>query len=289
MTSGAIAPEGRDQGTRRVLRDLADARRGDPTGPGLALASQLDAVEAAIQYAERLQQGQLSLRQQLSRARTAIRSALAESTVPDSGPPRPRRSGDDVFTHARTEVCFTLTLPATAECLRTAAEQYRSLAAQGIALRAIYPLPVIAAPGVAEHLELADELGVRYRFAPAAPVFMAVIDRAVAFVAAGQTPTERTELVFRDRDEVGLLAAAFEQSWSAAGRSSAATPGVRLTAEQLTVLRTMSSGAKDEAIARELGISPRTLTRVISSIMDALDARSRFEAGARASRLGLLD
>lgn len=45
------------------------------------------------------------------------------------------------------------------------------------------------------------------------------------------------------------------------------------------VVRCLASGAKDETAARELGLSLRTYQRLVSRIMDELDARSRFQAG----------
>ena len=46
------------------------------------------------------------------------------------------------------------------------------------------------------------------------------------------------------------------------------------------------TGAKDEAIARELGIGVRTLRRRMSHLMGLLDAETRFQAGMQAVRRG---
>jgi DNA-binding NarL/FixJ family response regulator len=54
----------------------------------------------------------------------------------------------------------------------------------------------------------------------------------------------------------------------------------RLLLEQLT------RGAKDEQIARELGLSLRTVRRRVAEVLGELGADSRFQAGVEAVRRG---
>lgn len=51
----------------------------------------------------------------------------------------------------------------------------------------------------------------------------------------------------------------------------------------------LASGMKDEKIARGLGVSLRTVSRMLSELMQEMGATSRFEAGVRAHRLGWVD
>ncbi|MFG2139928.1 hypothetical protein [Streptomyces sp. NPDC048650] len=55
------------------------------------------------------------------------------------------------------------------------------------------------------------------------------------------------------------------------------------------ILRLLSSGRKDEVAARQLGISVRTYRRHVAGLMEILGAESRFEAGVKATALGLID
>ncbi|MBW1598593.1 response regulator transcription factor [Streptomyces sp. JJ38] len=48
-------------------------------------------------------------------------------------------------------------------------------------------------------------------------------------------------------------------------------------------------GLTDRAVARRLGLSERTVRRMVAHLMDRLGAASRFEAGARAVERGWLD
>jgi DNA-binding NarL/FixJ family response regulator len=52
------------------------------------------------------------------------------------------------------------------------------------------------------------------------------------------------------------------------------------------VLTLLAAGLKDEAIARRLGTTTRTVRRLVQEAMTALDARSRFNVGVEASRRG---
>jgi DNA-binding NarL/FixJ family response regulator len=58
---------------------------------------------------------------------------------------------------------------------------------------------------------------------------------------------------------------------------------------QRRIVQMLAKGAKDETMARSLGISVRTCRRHIAEILNQLGAVSRFQAGANATRLGLLD
>lgn len=52
-----------------------------------------------------------------------------------------------------------------------------------------------------------------------------------------------------------------------------------LTNRQVLIGRLMATGAKDAAIARQLGLSLRTVRAEISALVAGLGARSRFQAG----------
>lgn len=54
------------------------------------------------------------------------------------------------------------------------------------------------------------------------------------------------------------------------------------------VLGFLSRGVKDEAAARELGVSVRTYRRHVAILLEEMGASSRFQAGALAARDGLL-
>ncbi|WP_445519105.1 LuxR C-terminal-related transcriptional regulator [Streptomyces sp. NEAU-174] len=55
------------------------------------------------------------------------------------------------------------------------------------------------------------------------------------------------------------------------------------------VLTLMAEGYKDDAAARKLGLSVRTYRRYVADIMRDLQVESRFQAGVRAVRAGLME
>ncbi|GAA2837867.1 response regulator transcription factor [Kribbella solani] len=62
-------------------------------------------------------------------------------------------------------------------------------------------------------------------------------------------------------------------------RRHGATAAKELTSRQVTIGRMMATGAKDAAIARDLGLSLRTVRSEISALIAGLGAKSRFQAG----------
>jgi len=64
--------------------------------------------------------------------------------------------------------------------------------------------------------------------------------------------------------------------------------GVRISARELEVLRLLTRGASNAAIAAELVIADRTVKSHVASLMRKLDARSRTHAVARARELGMV-
>jgi DNA-binding CsgD family transcriptional regulator/predicted transcriptional regulator len=75
----------------------------------------------------------------------------------------------------------------------------------------------------------------------------------------------------------------------AVGPGSPADPvtGLRApTVDERDLLAFVAAGATDDVIARQLGISPRTLRRRLHDLFDELGASNRFHAGVEAARRG---
>ena len=61
-----------------------------------------------------------------------------------------------------------------------------------------------------------------------------------------------------------------------------------LTASEQELLRLLGKGLTDEAAAKRLGVSLRTVKRRMEDLMRRLEAGSRFEAGLKAGQRGWL-
>ena len=55
-----------------------------------------------------------------------------------------------------------------------------------------------------------------------------------------------------------------------------------------TILALLAAGAPDATIARQTGVSQRTVERRVRALMDRLGAGTRFQAGVQAARRGLI-
>jgi DNA-binding CsgD family transcriptional regulator len=96
-------------------------------------------------------------------------------------------------------------------------------------------------------------------------------------------------VVLRNRAVIDVLVRMFLISWDGAQPFRPQDPQPDRVPEQLkrTIARLMATGAKDEAIARRLGMSLRTCRRHIAKLMESLGVDSRFQAGVEAQTLGL--
>jgi DNA-binding NarL/FixJ family response regulator len=139
--------------------------------------------------------------------------------------------------------------------------------------------------------------GARVRIASQLPTRLTIIDRSLAIIPSEQQTAGGNALLIKGSGMVMALAAFFEQSWSSAqplqlhDLDILATPagGERQpSANDRVLLRLLSLGLKDEAVARHLGVSVRTTRRQIADLLSRLEASSRFQAGLQAARRGWL-
>jgi DNA-binding CsgD family transcriptional regulator len=167
---------------------------------------------------------------------------------------------------------------------------------RGVMMRAVYLQGAMMDPMTWGYLRQVAAEGARIRIASKLPTRLTLIDRAVAVVPVQEQAPAGSALVIRDTAVIGALTAFFEQSWAAACPlpiRDAQLPvvfeaGEQPSANERTLLRLLSLGLKDEAVARHLGISVRTTRRQIADLLLRLQASSRFQAGIQAARRGWL-
>jgi DNA-binding CsgD family transcriptional regulator len=162
---------------------------------------------------------------------------------------------------------------------------------EGVTMRTIHLKPMSRVPHGAAHLQSLVERGVSVRLANALPFRLIIVDQHWAMVPAPAVGGELALLLLRGGSMVQLLTKVFEHSWLMASPlagpegSEAGEP----TPQQRVMLRGMASGMKDEAVARELGVSIRTYRRLLAALMEIMGVESRFQAGAKAMSMGWLD
>lgn len=136
-------------------------------------------------------------------------------------------------------------------------------------------------------------LGVQARVADTVPERVVIFDESVAVVPAVPGKSGAGALVVRHPGLVVGLVDLFERAWIDAEDISwdpgvDAAPAADMEERDRRLLVLLASGCTDESAAREFGISVRHLRRQVARLMADLGARSRFEAGAEATRRGWL-
>ncbi|MCP2264828.1 hypothetical protein ACFQHV_10095 [Promicromonospora thailandica] len=172
---------------------------------------------------------------------------------------------------------------------------------RGVVWRSVYGAASFDLPGRLDRVRRDVAMGERARVTAAVPVKLAIIDRRLALVSLNLSEEAPEALLTESPPLVEALCLMFESYWERAQplrqwRSDVAhepRPGTGRardgrapTAEERELLALLTAEVKDDVIARELGISVRTLGRRLRDLMDALGATSRFRAGAEAARRG---
>lgn len=188
---------------------------------------------------------------------------------------------------ARQRVSFLLpgdALPP--EAIGPSARLDEELLTRGIPLRVIVSDASLETPHWREHLLGQVHRGLQARSHPAPPHRLVIVDADVAIL-----PREHCSgaVVIHGPDLVAPTAALFDAVWQASIPvvASAETPdGEFSDARVRQVVALLAQGQKDEAIARRLQVSVRTVRRLVSAALSALHAESRFEAGVLAVKRG---
>ncbi|WP_200261412.1 LuxR family transcriptional regulator [Streptomyces sp. HSG2] len=181
----------------------------------------------------------------------------------------------------------------TAENMATARPQDRALLERGVRMCTVYLDSVRNNAATVQYAEWLTEAGGQVRTAVTLPLRLMILDRRIAVVPTDPENSEAGALILNGGGPLTALCALFEGIWTdAVPLGAAPSPRDRdeqgLSAQQAEVLRLLGQGLTDEAVAKRLGVSPRTARRIAADLMELLGARSRFQAGCRAVAKGWL-
>jgi DNA-binding CsgD family transcriptional regulator len=265
-----------------------------PLAPEIALRSRLDTEAAeAARFAQRLVQ----CKAELEVIAGYFQHIHAEQLISDGvelvrGTPAIAEAVENAELAARHTACGLHPSPHT-DIKRASELNSRSLQ-RGIAIRTVHLATHAGQPHVEPYLQNMAADGVALRLAGTLPCRMIIVDSSFALLwlaegAEGSDPSPAA-LIVRSAPLTQFAIRIFEHFWSTAlpwvkegGRHQAI-----LTERRRQLLMLMMSGLHDEAIARRLGVSVRTVRRLIADLMKELDAESRFQAGALAVARGWL-
>ncbi|MBL1290056.1 LuxR C-terminal-related transcriptional regulator [Streptomyces sp. NPDC057067] len=177
--------------------------------------------------------------------------------------------------------------PANMEASRPLNQQ---LLQRGVQMRTVYLDSIRSDRPTTDHARWLIEQGCKVRTVPSLPNRMIIYDRKSVMIAVNADDTAAGAVRVSAPGMVAALHSLFERVWQSAESLEAPVlpaPG-QLTGQQAEVVRLLAHGHTDEAIAKRLGVSPRTARRITSGLMTQLGARSRFQAGVLAIQLGFL-
>lgn len=164
---------------------------------------------------------------------------------------------------------------------------------KGVRIRAIFNQRFVSVPEQAEYFRRKAEQGAEIRMSPVVPMNMVIADHHFALIPLDPSNPTLGAILARGAALVRSYLALYEYCWHTAAPYgevlNSEQGGDGLTEQQRAALQMLASGMKDEKIARSMGVSLRTVSRMLSEVMAELGASSRFEAGVRAARLGWLD
>ncbi|MFJ4188175.1 LuxR C-terminal-related transcriptional regulator [Kitasatospora sp. NPDC089509] len=163
--------------------------------------------------------------------------------------------------------------------------------ARGIAIRTLYQDSTRNQPHATTYAHWLLSHGGEVRTAATIPPRMVIIDRREALVPIDPADNRKGALYVTEPGILAALLDLFEQAWNTAvplGATHPDDPRTGLTATERELLRLLGSGLTDDAAGQRLGISSRTVSRHMSSIMERLGASSRFETGIKAAQRGWL-
>ena len=157
---------------------------------------------------------------------------------------------------------------------------------QGRRARAIYP--VRALHEARSLLTVRSEAGEEIRLLPEVPTRLGIVGPNRAILPEFPGVFSMRTIVLRDPGLVSILTSYFEVLWAQGVALHSLVEGDSSETMQGLLLTELASGARDEQIARRLGIGLRTVRRRVANLMMELGAETRFEAGVEAVRRGLI-
>ncbi|WP_037842425.1 helix-turn-helix domain-containing protein, partial [Streptomyces sp. NRRL WC-3549] len=143
------------------------------------------------------------------------------------------------------------------------------LLARGVRMRTVYLDSIHNHAPTVAYVNWLASAGGEIRTAPSLVTRMIIADHRIALVALDDQDSSLGALVVTGRGLIAALEALFESVWDRAEPLGRAERTVErsLTRQQQETLRLLSRGYTDEAIAKRLGVSPRTARRIATGLL----------------------
>ena len=162
----------------------------------------------------------------------------------------------------------------------------RGLLNDGVVVQGIYSPDSLGVPGGVDEAYSAADAGETSRVHPQLPMKLAVFDRRIALLPLSVDQLVDSALVVHPCALLDALIEMFTLLWD---QAVPVVPSVKADPTDARLMTLLAAGFKDDAIARQLALSSRTVGRRVAELMESLGARTRFQAGIHAQRRQLLE
>ncbi|GAA1131202.1 helix-turn-helix domain-containing protein [Kribbella jejuensis] len=162
----------------------------------------------------------------------------------------------------------------------------RGLLGDGVVVHGIYSPDSLDIPGGVDEAYSAADAGETSRVHPQVPMKLAVFDAKIALLPLSVDQLVDSALVVHP---CALLDALIEMFWLLWDQAVPVVPAAKADPTDARLMTLLAAGFKDDAIARQLALSSRTVGRRVAELMETLGARTRFQAGIQAQRRHLLE
>ncbi|WP_329259449.1 LuxR C-terminal-related transcriptional regulator [Streptomyces sp. NBC_01478] len=195
---------------------------------------------------------------------------------------------EEMYARAEHEVCLFDTPPYLAPPAPQVDLQ-ADLLKRGIVSRGIYAATALEDPNALSRAWNMVELGEQARVLPSVPLKLLVVDgRRALLPLTSSAAGGYCAVVVWHSAVTEALQKLFELAWQQATPLGRPGGNGELSEDEQALTRLLAAGLKDEAVARHLGVSLRTLRRRVSDLQERLGAASRFQLGLRAAQRGWL-
>lgn len=164
-----------------------------------------------------------------------------------------------------------------------------SLLRRGIKLRSLYQHSARFDGPTIDYATAMTKAGAQIRTATTLPPRMIIIDGVTAFLPLHDHPTGAA--LVHDPSVASFLTAVFDGAWedSFPFQTGTTASSVTLDATQQKLVLLLAEGLTVASIASRLGVAERTCQAYIKALFSRLGVNDRFQAGAMAQALGLVD
>lgn len=249
-------------------------------------------------YAANLELQARSIRAQLDAAQRAYASARADEATQNSDGVRVLRGLDEITevaiaVESRIRHSLDVTLAGGPRLELVVAGVHEVIENDGthdpIERRVILSSSAIGSDDVDADFASRQQVGYDIRTAGSLPFNILIADRERAIIDTTNVhPDGKGSLLVTDPVLITLMCTWFDGIHRHATPLAAGADASGLNARDTRIFTLMAAGLTDAAIARRLGVSTRTVERRTSRLMEHVDAATRFQAGVKAARAGLI-